>query len=158
MSGTFKQSGNIILAILSYLALQLLRVVGFFSPSWSAWSKRLFFILATYHELQRHSLFANLPLDRVNKRLLKIKQPTLLTRVSEFTQWDIIHLDIDGIRSRGVDLEAIANGQKITARELEIISKSIIESTPAILNYGRQAMYTDLSRLLCQDNVCMRSI
>lgn len=157
MSGTFKRPGNIIRAILSYLALQLLRVVGFFSPSWSAWSKRLFFILATYHELQRHCLFANLPLDRVNKRLLKIKQPNLLTHVSEFTQWDIIHLDIDSIRNRGVDLDSIASGRKISARELEIISKAIIESTPPILNYGRQAMYSDLSRLLCQDAVCVRS-
>lgn len=158
MSGTFKQSGNIIRAILSYLALQLLHVVGFFSPSWSAWLKRLFFILATYHELQRHRLFVNLPLDRVNNRLLKIKQPSLLTRVSEVSEWDMIHLDVENIQSRGVDLASIASGRKMSARELEVISKAIIDSTPAILNYGKVAMYTDVSRLLCQDNVCMTSV
>jgi len=158
MSGTFKQSGNIVRAILSYFALQLLRVVGFFSPSWSAWLKRLFFILATYHELQRHRLFVNLPLDRVNNYLLKIKQPTLLTRVSEVSEWDMIHLDMENIRSRGVDLASIANGRQMSARELEVISKAIIDSAPAILNYGKVAMYTDVSRLLCQDNVCMRSV
>lgn len=154
MSGSFKKSGNIARAICCYLALKLLQLVGFFLPSWGAWTKRLFFILTTYHELQRHSLFANLPLERVNKRLLKIRQHAVLANVSEITQWNILHLDMDKIRNLGVDVNHIATGGHITARDIEIISKVIIDSTPPSLNYGKSAMYTDVLRLFCQGDTC----
>ena len=102
MNGSLKQSGNILRAIGCYCLLKVLQLVGFILPSWGAWTKRLFFILTTYHELQRHQLFANLPLERVNMRLLKIKEHAVLTNVSEITQWNIIHLDMDKIRKKGV--------------------------------------------------------
>lgn len=132
--------------------------MGFILPSWGAWTKRLFFILTTYHELQRHQLFANLPLERVNTRLLKIKEHALLTNVSEITQWNIIHLDMDKIRNKGVDVDYIATGGHLCARDIEVISKAIIDSTPSSLNYGRSAMYSDVMRLLCQENACMKLV
>lgn len=156
MNGPLKQSGNILRAIGCYCLLKLFQLVGFFLPSWGAWTKRLFFILTTYHELQRHQLFANLPLERVNTRLLKIKEHALLTNVSEITQWNIIHLDMDKIRKMGVDVDYIATGGHVTARDIEVISKAIIDSTPPSLNYGRSAMYTDVLRLLCQEDTCVR--
>lgn len=156
MNGSFKKSSNILRAIACYFALKTLQLVGFVLPSWGAWTKRLFFILTTYHELQRHSLFANLPLDRVNKRLLKIRQHAVLTNVSEITQWHILNLDVEKMRQMGVDVEYISSGGHITPRETEIICKLIVESTPPSLNYGKSAMYNDILRLLCQDESCVK--
>ena len=156
MNGSLKQSGNILRAIGCYCLLKILQLAGFILPSWGAWTKRLFFILTTYHELQRHQLFANLPLERVNMRLLKIKEHAVLTNVSEITQWNIIHLDMDKIRKMGVDVDYIATGGHVCARDIEVISKAIIDSTPPSLNYGRSAMYTDVLRLLRQEDTCAR--
>ena len=158
MSGTFNKSKQILRAIGCYFALKLLQLSGFFLPSWGMWSKRLFFILTTYHELKRHHLFSNLQLEKVNTRLLKIKQHAVLANVSEITQWNIIHLDMEKIRQRGVDIDSIAAGAGICARDIEVISKAIIESTPPSLNYGRNAMYTDVLRLLCNEDTCLRPI
>ena len=156
MNGSLKQSGNILRAIGCYCLLKILQLAGFILPSWGAWTKRLFFILTTYHELQRHQLFANLPLERVNMRLLKIKEHAVLMDVSEITQWNIIHLDMDKIRKMGVDVDYIATGGHVCARDIEVISKAIIDSTPPSLNYGRSAMYTDVLRLLCQEDTTAR--
>ena len=156
MNGSLKQSGNILRAIGCYCLLKILQLAGFILPSWGAWTKRLFFILTTYHELQRHQLFANLPLERVNMRLLKIKEHAVLTNVSEITQWNIIHLDMDKIRKMGVDVDYIATGGHVCARDIEVISKAIIDSTPPSLNYGRSAMYTDVLRLLYQEDTTAR--
>ena len=156
MNGSLKQSGNILRAIGCYCLLKVLQLAGFILPSWGAWTKRLFFILTTYHELQRHQLFANLPLERVNMRLLKIKEHAVLTNVSEITQWNIIHLDMDKIRKMGVDVDYIATGGHVCTRDIEVISKAIIDSTPPSLNYGRSAMYTDVLRLLYQEDTCAR--
>ena len=156
MNGSLKQSGNILRAIICYCLLKVLQLAGFILPSWGAWTKRLFFILTTYHELQRHQLFANLPLERVNMRLLKIKEHAVLANVSEITQWNIIHLDMDKIRKMGVDVDYIATGGHVCARDIEVISKAIIDSTPPSLNYGRSAMYTDVLRLLSQEDTCAR--
>lgn len=156
MNGSLKQSGNILRAIGCYCLLKILQLAGFILPSWGAWTKRLFFILTTYHELQRHQLFANLPLERVNMRLLKIKEHAVLTNVSEITQWNIIHLDMDKIRKMGVDVDYIATGGHVCARDIEVISKAIIDSTPPSLNYGRSAMYTDVLRLLYQEDTYAR--
>ena len=156
MNGSLKQSGNILRAIGCYCLLKILQLAGFILPSWGAWTKRLFFILTTYHELQRHQLFANLPLERVNMRLLKIKEHAVLTNVSEITQWNIIHLDMDKIRKMGVDVDYITTGGHVCARDIEVISKAIIDSTPPSLNYGRSAMYTDVLRLLCQEDTYAR--
>lgn len=156
MNGSLKQSGNILRAIGYYCLLKVLQLAGFILPSWGAWTKRLFFILTTYHELQRHQLFANLPLERVNMRLLKIKEHAVLTNVSEITQWNIIHLDMDKIRKMGVDVDYIATGGHVCMRDIEVISKAIIDSTPPSLNYGRSAMYTDVLRLLCQEGTYVR--
>ena len=156
MNGSLKQSGNILRAIGCYCLLKILQLAGFILPSWGAWTKRLFFILTTYHELQRHQLFANLPLERVNMRLLKIKEHAVLMDVSEITQWNIIHLDMDKIRKMGVDVDYIVTGGHFCAQDIEVISKAIIDSTPPSLNYGRSAMYTDVLRLLSQEDTCAR--
>jgi hypothetical protein len=89
-------------------------------------------------------------------RLLKIKEHAVLTNVSEITQWNIIHLDMDKIRKMGVDVDYIATGGHVCARDIEVISKAIIDSTPPSLNYGRSAMYTDVLRLLCQEDTYAR--
>lgn len=156
MNRSKNQPGQILRTIGCYLALKLLQFTGLLVPGWGTWSKRLFFILTTYHELQRHQLFANIPLERVNERLLKIKQQAVLTNVSEITQWNVIHLDLNELRERGVDIQAIVSGSQLGARDLEIVTKAIIDSCPASLNYGKSAMYSDVLRLLCPENTCMR--
>lgn len=144
-------------AIGCYLALKLLQITGFILPGWGVWSKRLFFILTTYHELKRHHLFANLPLDVVNSRLLKIQQHAVLTNVSEITQWNIIHLDMEYLRTRGVDIDHLKTGGSLCSRDIEVLSKTIIDNTPKSLNYGRSAMYSDILRLLSQEGHYLRT-
>lgn len=143
-------TGSFVKALLCYLMLKLLQLSGYILPSWGAWAKQKFFILTAYHELKRHSLLANLPLEQVNTRLLKIKQQAVLINVSEISQWNIIHLDLDKVRRSGVDIDGIMRGAKYTPRDLEVIANAIMDSTPRSLNYGKRAMFNDLQRMLCQ--------
>lgn len=150
MNKTITATGTFVKTLACYVLLKLLQLSGILLPSWGAWAKQKFFILTAYHELKRHSLLANLPLEQVNTRLLKIKQHAVLINVSEISQWNIIHLDLNKIRDNGVDIDGIMRGAKYTPRDLEVIANAIMDSTPNSLNYGKCAMFTDLQRMLCQ--------
>ena len=150
MNKTITTTGAFVKTLACYFLLKLLQLSGFVLPSWGTWAKQKFFILTAYHELKRHSLLVNLPLEQVNSRLLQIKQHAVLVNVSEISQWNVIHLDLNKIRDNGVDIDGIMRGSKCSPRDLEVIAHAIMNSTPNSLNYGRNAMFTDLQRMLCQ--------
>ena len=148
MNKTITTTGAFVKTLACYFLLRILQLSGILLPSWGVWAKQKFFILTAYHELKRHSLLANLPLEQVNARLLKIKQHTVLVNVSEITQWNIIHLDLNKIRDNGVDIDGIMRGAEYTPRDLEVIANAIMALTPNSLNYGKCAMFNDLQRML----------
>lgn len=150
MNKTLALTSSFVKTLACYFILKLLQLTGLLFPSWGAWAKQKFFILTAYNELRRHHLLANLPLDQVNKRLLKIKQEAVLVNVSEITQWNVIQIDINLIRKSGVDIEQMMLGSKCKPRDLEVIANAIMANTPRSLHYGKAAMFADLQRMLCQ--------
>jgi hypothetical protein len=150
MNGSmFKHSSSVIATLCCYIVLKLIQFTGIFLPSWGAWSIRILFILTAFNELKRHHLFADLPLEQVNTRLLKIKQEAVLTEVSEVTQWNIFHLDVNKLKDKGINVDNLmCNGGCLTDSELAVMCKFIVDSAPPSLNYGKPAMYADVLRML----------
>lgn len=132
------------------LFLKMLSLIAWVTPSCGNWIKRLFFILSLYHELQRHQLFKGVSLDRLNVKLLQIKEPTVLSNVSEIAQQPLMQYDFTSLSEVGVNIQKILETGKITQSEALAISNVIAKQTPPGLRYGESAMISDITRLLCQ--------
>lgn len=146
------QLNQLIRMVGSSLFLRLLSFVAFLVPSCGNWMKRLFFILTLYHELQRQKVFSDFTLWKLNDKMLKLKEPSVLSNVSEIAQLNLTRYDWDIIRGKGIDIDAIINNRTISLPEAEIISDVIASNTPSGLNYGQVAMKQDIIRLLTQIN------
>lgn len=130
--------------------LKVLSLIAWITPSCGNWIKRLFFILSLYHELQRHQLFKGVSLDRLNAKLLQIKQPSVLSNVSEIAQQPLMSYDFASLEEAGVNIQKILETGMISQSDAEMIGCAIAKRTPPGLRYGDTAMISDITRLLCQ--------
>lgn len=134
--------------IVSTIALNILLLIGLVIPGLGRWAKRLFFLLCTYHELQRIRILTKIPLETINCKMLKIKEPVVLSGISEWSKSMYFNLDVDVLKRKGFDVTKLTQDSCLTAVELELLSEAIVTTAPSKLNYGRDAMYNDLQRLL----------
>lgn len=144
------QLSNLLRTLGVSLFLQFLSFFAILFPNCGNYLKRVFFITATYHELQRQSFFQGITLDKVNDKLLQIKKPLVLTNVSEITQDHFIQYDLSELGGSGLDLQRICSTGDICQAEALAIAESIARQTPTGLRYGKSAMVSDLTRLLEQ--------
>lgn len=144
------QLGSLSRAIGVSIFLQILSLLATLFPNYGNYLKRLFFITATYHELQRQQFFQGITLDKVNDRLLQIKEPVNLTYVSDITQDHFIQYDLTGLNAEGVDVERICSTGDICQAEAIAIAEAVTRQTPTGLRYGKDAMVSDVTRLLGQ--------
>lgn len=144
------QLSNLLRTLGVSLFLQFLSFFAILFPNCGNYLKRVFFITATYHELQRQAFFQGITLDKVNDKLLQIKKPLVLTNVSDITQDDFIRYDLTGLNKEGVDIHRICSTGDICQAEALAIAESIARQTPTGLRYGKNAMVSDVTRLLGQ--------
>ncbi len=130
--------------------LQCLSLFATLFPNYGNYVKRVFFITATYHELQRQRLFRNITLDNVNEKLLQLKKPVVLTNVSELAQEHFIQYDLTELSANGVDINRICSSGEICQAEAIAIAEAVARQTPKGLRYGKNAMVSDITRLLGQ--------
>ncbi|BDH16668.1 MAG: hypothetical protein [Bacteriophage sp.] len=152
MSNLSHVSKNIVKSYFVILFLKSIRFISMLLPKGGLWLRRLLFIMTTYHELQRLSLFTDLSLDRINCRLLKIKQTAVLSSVSDITQWNVIHLDADTLIKAGLSPKCLLDNA-MDDQDIGMLTKIIIAATPKELQYDRSAMISDLHRLFKQDKM-----
>ena len=126
------------------LALKILTVIAFFSPSFSDWIKRLFSTLIIYHELQRRNLFRTTTLFAINDSLLKISQTRVLVCASDIISHSSLRCDLD---SCGLvqDYNQRINMEPSKAIQ---ISEAIIDTIPKELHYNRELMVLDIQRII----------
>lgn len=129
------------------LFLQFLSLFALLFPNYGNYLKRVFFITATYHELQRQSFFQGITLDKVNDKLLQIKKPVVLTNVSDITQDHFIQYDLTGLPADGVDITRICSTGDICQAEAIAIAEAVARQTPTGLRYGKSAMVSDVARM-----------
>lgn len=132
------------------LFLQFLSFFAWLFPNYGNYLKRVFFITATYHELQRQSFFQGITLDKVNDKLLQIKKPVVLTNLSDITQDHFIQYDLTGLDADGVDITRICSTGDICQAEALAIAEAVARQTPSGLRYGKSAMVSDVARMLGQ--------
>lgn len=132
------------------LFLQFLSFFAWLFPNYGNYLKRVFFITATYHELQRQSFFQGITLDKVNDKLLQIKKPVVLTNLSDITQDHFIQYDLTGLGADGVDITRICSTGDICQAEALAIAEAVARQTPSGLRYGKSAMVSDIARMLGQ--------
>jgi hypothetical protein len=132
------------------LFLQFLSLFAVLFPNYGNYLKRVFFIVATYHELQRQSFFQGITIDKVNEKLLQIKKPLVLTNVSDITQDHFIQFNLAELNDSGVDVQRICSTGELCQAEAILIAEAVERQTPPGLKYGKSAMVSDITHLFGQ--------
>lgn len=142
-----RKKESILSGLAKQLTLKLLWLMGLISPNCATWFKRMFFVLSVYTELKRHRLYERLTIDKVNERILKVKNQKVLKSAIGISENNLAQLNIVGAHQH-VDIFAILRKQDISIPEAEMVSRIIVDQTPDSLRYNPKAMSRDIVKLL----------
>lgn len=143
---TERKKESFISTLVKQITLKLLWLMGMISPNYATWFKRMFFVLSVYTELKRHRLYERLTIDKVNERILKVKNQQILKSAIGITENNLAQFNISNVNQQA-DIFAILRKQKISIPEAEMVSRVIIDHTPDDLKYNPKAMSRDLVKM-----------